>query len=239
MAQIKKKVKIREKQPPKKSKWWFWLLLVLVLIVPVGIVAINLFSNGTNEIVSEKSEQATTKANGIAADLQNPNTNFEEAQAKAEEPQKSVDETKANAQTDEEKQVVAEAQPKVDDAANAVEAANKATQTSSVDETPTPGQEEVIASTTAHSEKKTSDQTTIKKPVASDTQGSQSPTNKTDDRLSTTPSITVSSGTLEQEAKSVIRGIYGNGDDRKRALGRRYDVIQSKVNEMYRNGEVK
>ena len=46
------------------------------------------------------------------------------------------------------------------------------------------------------------------------------------------------SGTIEEEAKEVIRGKYGNGDVRKRNLGGRYAEIQSKVNEMYRNGLV-
>ena len=45
-------------------------------------------------------------------------------------------------------------------------------------------------------------------------------------------------GTVEEEAKEVIRGKYGNGEVRKRNLGDRYAEIQSKVNEMYRNGQV-
>lgn len=47
------------------------------------------------------------------------------------------------------------------------------------------------------------------------------------------------SGTLEEKAKAVIRGNYGNGLERKRRLGDEYAEIQSKVNEMYRNGLVK
>lgn len=45
-------------------------------------------------------------------------------------------------------------------------------------------------------------------------------------------------GAIEEEAKEVIRGKYGNGDVRKRNLGDRYAEIQNKVNEMYRNGQV-
>ncbi len=40
-------------------------------------------------------------------------------------------------------------------------------------------------------------------------------------------------------AISVIRGNYGNNPERRRKLGDRYQEIQSKVNEMYRNGEVR
>lgn len=57
----------------------------------------------------------------------------------------------------------------------------------------------------------------------------------------TTPvseSITTS-GSLEEKAKEVIRGNYGNGEDRKQKLGEHYSEIQSKVNEMYRSGLVK
>ena len=49
----------------------------------------------------------------------------------------------------------------------------------------------------------------------------------------------VLSGTLEQKAKDVIRGNYGNGETRKQKLGDQYAEIQAKVNEMYRNGLVR
>lgn len=48
----------------------------------------------------------------------------------------------------------------------------------------------------------------------------------------------IATGTVEQEANAVIRGNYGNGEERKRILGDRYAEIQSKVNEMYWNGLV-
>lgn len=44
---------------------------------------------------------------------------------------------------------------------------------------------------------------------------------------------------VEKEALSVIRGNYGNNPDRRRLLKERYQEIQNKVNEMYRNGQVK
>lgn len=47
------------------------------------------------------------------------------------------------------------------------------------------------------------------------------------------------SGTLEQKAKDVIRGKYGNGEVRKQKLGEQYAEIQNKVNEMYRKGLIK
>ena len=47
------------------------------------------------------------------------------------------------------------------------------------------------------------------------------------------------SGTLEEKAKRVIRGDFGNGQVRKERLGDTYEEIQEKVNEMYRNGDLK
>ena len=44
---------------------------------------------------------------------------------------------------------------------------------------------------------------------------------------------------VEEEALSVIRGNYGNNPERRRLLKERYQEIQNKVNEMYRNGQVK
>ena len=56
--------------------------------------------------------------------------------------------------------------------------------------------------------------------------------------ITSTSTGSSASGTVEEEAREVIRGKYGNGDVRKRNLGGRYAEIQSKVNEMYRNGQV-
>lgn len=43
-------------------------------------------------------------------------------------------------------------------------------------------------------------------------------------------------GTIEEKARQVISGAFGNGADRKNALGAEYAAIQAKVNEIYRNG---
>ena len=45
--------------------------------------------------------------------------------------------------------------------------------------------------------------------------------------------------TLREKANIVIRGYFGNNPERKRTLGDAYREIQDKVNEMYRNGEVR
>lgn len=41
--------------------------------------------------------------------------------------------------------------------------------------------------------------------------------------------------TIEEKARLVIRGDFGNGEERKHKLGSEYSVIQKKVNEMYVN----
>lgn len=41
-------------------------------------------------------------------------------------------------------------------------------------------------------------------------------------------------GDVEEDAKAVIRGEFGNGEDRKAALGDSYTKIQNRVNEIYK-----
>lgn len=45
--------------------------------------------------------------------------------------------------------------------------------------------------------------------------------------------------TIEEQARQVIRGDFGNGEERKRKLGAAYNEIQSMVNELYRTGNWK
>lgn len=50
--------------------------------------------------------------------------------------------------------------------------------------------------------------------------------------------VNVPVGTLEEKARLVIRGDFGNGEERKMKLGSEYSAIQGKVNEMYSKGLV-
>lgn len=56
-------------------------------------------------------------------------------------------------------------------------------------------------------------------------------------RSSSATSASVS-GDVEENARRVIRGDFGNGQERKDKLGSSYSEIQGKVNEMYRHGLV-
>ena len=49
----------------------------------------------------------------------------------------------------------------------------------------------------------------------------------------------LSSKSIDEAALSVIRGDYGNNPIRKRRLGDRYQEIQKRVNQMYREGKVR
>jgi hypothetical protein len=49
-------------------------------------------------------------------------------------------------------------------------------------------------------------------------------------------SVGSTSGSIEDKAKRAISGVFGNGADRRKALGDEYEAIQAKVNEMYKNG---
>jgi len=55
----------------------------------------------------------------------------------------------------------------------------------------------------------------------------------------TTEKIGKTEDSLETAALSVIRGNYGNNPERKRKLGDRYQEIQNRVNQMYREGKVR
>jgi FtsZ-interacting cell division protein ZipA len=236
---LKRKVEIPDDKP--KSKLWLWLLLVTIVIVAVVFVVIKWSSNGANEIVTEKVEHAITKANEITAEIQNPTVNLGDTDAKIEEAQKAIDDAKLVAKTDEEKQAVAEAQAKVDEARQTIEQEKISAET----KTPVTGEE--VTSLTEHPS--TGEQTAAtesalpatpaqpasEKP-ATTAQNVQSATSKT--AVSTTPAPIPPQGTLEEKAWRVIRGDFGNGLDRKQALGSEYDVIQQKVNELYRNGKV-
>lgn len=48
----------------------------------------------------------------------------------------------------------------------------------------------------------------------------------------------IPAGTIEEKAILVIRGDFGNGEERKMKLGTEYSTIQNKVNEMYAKGLV-
>jgi hypothetical protein len=52
-------------------------------------------------------------------------------------------------------------------------------------------------------------------------------------RIASTSSSSQLQGTLEEKARQVISGAFGNGADRKKALGDEYASIQAKVNELY------
>lgn len=60
--------------------------------------------------------------------------------------------------------------------------------------------------------------------------------NKRDDSSSIS---SMSEHELEEAALSVIRGNYGNNPVRRRKLGNRYQQIQDRVNQMYREGKVR
>ncbi|MBM3454677.1 MAG: hypothetical protein FJX80_05970 [Bacteroidetes bacterium] len=51
----------------------------------------------------------------------------------------------------------------------------------------------------------------------------------TDDKNTNPPQL---EGTLEEKARLVIKGAFGNGAERRSALGSQYDEIQAKVNEL-------
>lgn len=55
---------------------------------------------------------------------------------------------------------------------------------------------------------------------------------------STSNDAPMTESVIEKKALEVIRGDFGNGEERKQKLGSNYSVVQKKVNEMYANGLV-
>lgn len=71
--------------------------------------------------------------------------------------------------------------------------------------------------------------------IAEPTQSKPTATQATKPSSSTSAPV---SGDVEENARRVIRGDFGNGQERKDKLGSSYSEIQGKVNEMYRQGLV-
>ena len=55
----------------------------------------------------------------------------------------------------------------------------------------------------------------------------------------TEPTAAEPANSVQETAKDVIRGTYGNGVTRRHRLGSRYEEVQKRVNEMYRQGLIR
>ena len=55
----------------------------------------------------------------------------------------------------------------------------------------------------------------------------------------TEPKAAEPANSVKETAKDVIRGTYGNGVTRRHRLGSRYEEVQKRVNEMYRQGLIR
>ena len=239
-SEIKNQDSINEKETPKsnnKKKLWLWLLFSIGVIVILFFLVKEISLNPSDKRVSEDIANASDKANEVIAEVQNGNVNYDKAKAKVTEAQKVVDVAKAAAKTDEEKQAVADAQAKVDEAVKAVETSKQAAQPLETDKTVAPEESEGVTATKPD-ETSTPKDATNQNPNATTTkQGNQTPSKKP--IASVSSQSNVPDGTIEEKARQVIRGDFGNGMDRKNALGSEYNVIQSKVNEIYLNKNVR
>ena len=68
---------------------------------------------------------------------------------------------------------------------------------------------------------------------SSETEAKPEPNSVSNEPISTNSST---ENTVEEKAKQVWEGLYGNGAERKSKLGSDYKAVQKRVNEMYRNG---
>jgi hypothetical protein len=95
-----------------------------------------------------------------------------------------------------------------------------------------------------------SDTVNSEQPIVTDNSSADSPTSTTPNPTNTvevnnqnnsklnnssSSNIRQTKDATDDKVKQVLDGVYGNGIERKRALGSEYQEIQAKVNEMYRN----
>ena len=114
--------------------------------------------------------------------------------------------------------------PEADGNNVATETANEtAAEGSSVSKATTPSSNTSANNTTANT---TTDQQT----ASPDNLGTSS---------NTEPTAAEPANSVQETAKDVIRGTYGNGVTRRHRLGSRYEEVQKRVNEMYRQGLIR
>lgn len=114
--------------------------------------------------------------------------------------------------------------PEADGNNVATETANEtAAEGSSVSKATTPSSNTSANNTTANT---TTDQQT----ASTDNLGTSS---------TTEPTAAEPANSVQETAKDVIRGTYGNGVTRRHRLGSRYEEVQKRVNEMYRQGLIR
>lgn len=75
---------------------------------------------------------------------------------------------------------------------------------------------------------------TTTNPISAEQVVSTTNQNSTTNEATSSNSV-LSTVSIEDKATRVISGAFGNGDERKQALGDEYEAIQAKVNEIYRN----
>ena len=84
-------------------------------------------------------------------------------------------------------------------------------------------------------EETTTEETTAEETTAEETTTEETTAEETTAEETTADETATVTGTIEEKAKQVISGAFGNGAERRRNLGADYAEIQAKVNEMYRN----
>lgn len=120
------------------------------------------------------------------------------------------------------------------DKTNAESAKNNAetTKPSEFNKTPAAVEEGNVPATAKVDEKK------AEKQSVSETQAEQQPSLAKQTTTTTQETSTPINDDVEENARRVIRGDFGNGQTRKDKLGSSYSEIQGRVNEMYRQGLV-
>ena len=136
----------------------------------------------------------------------------------------------ATSQTDVSEEGIAEEEGTVSDASETVSP-------SEAIEAPAKTGKEQYQTPTQPEEKRTDESLSSASSSTKPVQQAQSPKNNATSTKLVAASAPIGDDVVEN-AKRVIRGDFGNGQERKDKLGSAYAEIQAKVNEMYRNGLV-
>jgi hypothetical protein len=109
------------------------------------------------------------------------------------------------------------------------------TETNNVNQSNSPKKVEVGTSGTtasAPSTSKEADKKPTSKAISADETTKVKDASRPVKAKQSTPATMDLSGSIEEKAKKVIEGMFGNGSERRNALGSEYDAIQAKVNEL-------
>ena len=192
-----------------KSKKWLWILLAIVIAAALTYFCVKSCNADKEEQLTEQTTEDVLGDNGEQSSVNDSTAN----------------ETASQDSTVDESEISDAGNSPTNDISEDVENPSNSGVTSSHQE-----------SVTTQNDNGDSQKSSAVSVVSTHTEKSSAPV-KSEPVTSHSKQV-ATNGSVDEIALDVIRGIYGNGQERKQKLGDRYVEIQGKVNEMYRSGLV-